>query len=60
MEHMNIKKNMIEYVKDRPGHDLRYSTDITKIKNELNWSPRFNIDIGISKTIAWYTKLYSA
>ena len=60
MEHMNIKQNMIEYVKDRPGHDLRYSTDITKIKNELNWSPRFNIDIGISKTIDWYTKLYSA
>jgi dTDP-glucose 4,6-dehydratase len=54
LDRMNMKENMIEYVEDRPGHDRRYSTDITKIRHELKWSPRFNIDTGLDKTIAWY------
>lgn len=56
LDRMNMKEDMIEYVNDRPGHDRRYSTDITKIRNELNWSPRFNLDDGLDKTIAWYFK----
>ena len=39
--------NMIEYVQDRPGHDRRYSTDITKIKNEIGWSPRYTLSTGL-------------
>lgn len=47
-------ESMIEYVKDRPGHDRRYSTDIGKISTELNWKPRFNIEDGLKRTIEWY------
>ena len=56
LDYMNMKEDMIEYVEDRPGHDRRYSTDITKIRHELKWSPRFDIDTGLDKTIAWYTE----
>jgi dTDP-glucose 4,6-dehydratase len=56
LDRMNMKEDMVEYVKDRPGHDRRYSTDITKIRHELKWSPRFDIDTGLDKTIAWYTE----
>lgn len=47
-------KELITFVKDRPGHDLRYAIDITKIKNELLWSPKVPIDEGIRLTIQWY------
>ena len=39
---------------DRPGHDFRYSIDSTKIKNELNWTPKETFDTGLIKTIEWY------
>jgi len=54
--HIGIKKyeQLITFVKDRPGHDLRYSVDITKIKNELNWIPNETFQTGIKKTIIWY------
>jgi len=51
---MEKDEDMIEYVQDRPGHDRRYSTDITKIKTELGWSPRFNLEQGLKSTIKWY------
>jgi len=51
---MGKGEDMIEYVQDRPGHDRRYSTDITKIQTELGWSPRFNLEQGLEKTIEWY------
>jgi dTDP-glucose 4,6-dehydratase len=54
LDRMNMKENMIEYVQDRPGHDRRYSTDITKIRHELKWSPRFSIEQGLDTTIEWY------
>ncbi len=44
----------IEFVKDRPGHDRRYSTDISKIENEIGWSPRFDLEFGLDKTIKYY------
>jgi len=47
-------EEMIEYVPDRPGHDMRYSLDNTKIEKELNWYPKINFEEGIKKTINWY------
>ena len=51
---MDKDESMIEYVKDRPGHDRRYSTDINKIKSQLGWSPRYNLNDGLQKTVEWY------
>ena len=41
---------------DRPGHDLRYGLDSSKIRNELNWSHSVDFDSGLEKTIEWYLK----
>ena len=49
-------RELITYVKDRPGHDYRYSIDSTRIKNELNWEPKESFDTGLIKTIKWYLK----
>lgn len=45
---------LISYVKDRPGHDLRYAIDATKINQELGWEPSVTFEEGLSKTIDWY------
>jgi len=57
LDYMNMKEDMIEYVEDRPGHDQRYSTDITKIRHELKWSPKVSLENGLDKTINWYKNL---
>ena len=46
-------ESLITYVKDRPGHDLRYAMDPTKIETELGWKPEHNFDTGIVATIQW-------
>lgn len=46
--------DLIQYVKDRPGHDRRYAIDSSKIQNELGWKPGFDFDSAIQKTIEWY------
>jgi dTDP-glucose 4,6-dehydratase len=46
----------ITYVKDRPGHDRRYAIDSGKIQKELGWSPKYQFDGGIEKTIKWYVE----
>lgn len=46
--------SLIEYVRDRPGHDKRYAIDAAKIENELGWKPQENFETGIGKTVAWY------
>ena len=46
-------ESLINYVKDRPGHDLRYAIDPKKIETELGWRPEFNFDTGIVETIKW-------
>jgi dTDP-glucose 4,6-dehydratase len=46
--------NLITYVTDRAGHDLRYAIDATKIKNELGWEPSLQFEEGIEKTVSWY------
>lgn len=50
---LNKPETLITYVKDRPGHDLRYAMDPTKIETELGWKPEFNFDSGIQETIKW-------
>ena len=45
---------LITYVKDRPGHDLRYAIDANKIHKELGWKPSVTFEEGLSKTIDWY------
>ena len=47
-------KKLITFVEDRPGHDLRYAIDSTKIKNELGWQPEETFETGLKKTIRWY------
>ncbi|KQD31556.1 dTDP-glucose 4,6-dehydratase [Acinetobacter pittii] len=47
-------KDLITYVKDRPGHDVRYAIDATKIKEELNWVPEESFETGLRKTVEWY------
>lgn len=46
--------DMIEFVKDRPGHDRRYAIDWSKIKNELGWEPLHSFDEWLSETVIWY------
>ncbi|MCE7648615.1 dTDP-glucose 4,6-dehydratase [Vibrio fluvialis] len=46
--------NLITYVKDRPGHDVRYAIDASKIERELGWKPEESFESGIRKTVEWY------
>ncbi len=50
----NPHASLITYVKDRPGHDLRYAIDASKIQNQLGWKPDETFDSGIRKTVQWY------
>ncbi|PIW93075.1 MAG: dTDP-glucose 4,6-dehydratase, partial [Candidatus Moranbacteria bacterium CG_4_8_14_3_um_filter_43_15] len=54
LELLEKGEEMIEYVKDRPGHDRRYAIDFSKIKRELGWQPRTSFDEGMKKTVEWY------
>ena len=47
-------ESLIRYVKDRPGHDMRYAIDPTKIRNELGWEPETSFNDGLRKTVNWY------
>ena len=47
-------EKLITYVKDRPGHDLRYAIDASKINTELGWKPTVTFEEGLEKTIDWY------
>jgi len=47
-------ESLISFVKDRPGHDLRYAIDHTKITDELNWKPLVKLEDGLKKTVEWY------
>jgi len=47
-------KDLITFVKDRPGHDRRYAIDASKLKNELGWSAKTTVETGIRTTVRWY------
>ena len=53
-QNINSYKDLITYVQDRPGHDLRYAIDASKIQKELGWSPEETFESGIRKTVIWY------
>ena len=47
-------KSLISFVKDRPGHDVRYAIDSSKIISDLGWKPMIKFEDGILKTVKWY------
>ena len=51
---MGSNESVIEFVKDRPGHDRKYAIDWTKIKQELGWEPKHDFDTCLAKTVSWY------
>jgi dTDP-glucose 4,6-dehydratase len=48
------RRDLITYVKDRPGHDRRYAINAAKVAEELNWKPAGEFETGIRKTVEWY------
>lgn len=50
----NLYRDLITHVTDRPGHDLRYAIDASKIEEELGWTPEETFETGIRKTVQWY------
>ncbi|MHC1785550.1 MAG: dTDP-glucose 4,6-dehydratase [Christensenellales bacterium] len=54
LHHLGKPESLIKYVTDRPGHDMRYAIDPTKIHDRLGWLPNTGFDEGIKKTIKWY------
>ncbi|WP_445501752.1 dTDP-glucose 4,6-dehydratase [Microvirga sp. G4-2] len=53
-ERIGLRRNLITFVRDRPGHDKRYAIDPTKIHQELGWVPQETFETGLAKTVRWY------
>ncbi|MDM7912674.1 MAG: dTDP-glucose 4,6-dehydratase [Methanotrichaceae archaeon] len=56
LEILGKDSGLTEFVEDRPGHDLRYSLDSSKIRDELGWRPRLTFESGLEETVRWYMK----
>jgi dTDP-glucose 4,6-dehydratase len=54
LQNLNKSESLINFVKDRLGHDRRYAIDSSKIQNELGWTPKYTFETGIVETIQWY------
>ena len=54
LAHLGKGEELIEFVRDRPGHDRRYAIDSTKIRSEIGWKPLHNLERGLAETIDWY------
>jgi len=54
LKHLGKSEDLIQYVKDRPGHDRRYAIDSTKLQSQLGWKPAFSFEEAIGNTIDWY------
>jgi len=55
LSYLNKDESLIEFVKDRPGHDRRYAISSKKIHDELGWAPQYDFNTWLGKTIEWYT-----
>ena len=53
-QEVGTSQKLITFVKDRPGHDLRYAIDASKIETDLGWRPSVTFEQGLEKTVAWY------
>lgn len=56
LEALGKDEHLMEFVEDRPGHDLRYSLDSSKLRRELGWKPEHSFEKGIQETVRWYTE----
>ena len=54
LKELNASESLITYVKDRPGHDLRYAMNFDKAKRDLGWSPKITFEDGLKQTVQWY------
>ncbi|MFH0838412.1 MAG: dTDP-glucose 4,6-dehydratase [Patescibacteria group bacterium] len=54
---LGLPEDRIEFVKDRPGHDLRYSMDASKIKSQLGWAPEVKFEYGFAEMVEWYRNM---
>ena len=54
LKQLNKSEDLISFVEDRKGHDLRYAIDSTKVEKELGWKRTYNFEEGIKETINWY------
>ena len=54
LSELGASDDLIQFVRDRPGHDRRYAMDASKIRRELGWEPRYHFDEGLRQTVAWY------
>lgn len=54
IEHLGLSQDLIKFVKDRPGHDLRYAIDSTKVRVQLGWKPVVPFESGLADTVKWY------
>ena len=59
LDELGKSYELIEFVKDRPGHDLRYAIDSSKIKYELGWKPLYTFEDGLRSTISWYVDKFN-
>ncbi len=54
LKRKSSSRGLVEFVKDRPGHDRRYAIDASKLKTKLGWSPRYDFETAIEETVDWY------
>ena len=54
--HVKVLRRFNDFCKDRPGHDVRYSLDCSKIHTELGWQPQITFEQGLRQTVKWYPR----